>query len=377
MKIKISICLIVLMLVFKVEALTLTSPSYPVGSVIPNDFTFSAGSQCSGDNVSPQLLWSDVPAGTQSFAMVFIDENFNFLHWKLYNIDASVTHLPENNPNNVGTEGQTNFGINGYGGPCPPSSTPGNYRMTVYALNTVFTNEPSVSAIQAAAIESAQWLAFRNITDDQERYEYSARYRLTFQAEWSSASHPIDFPIGAHFSPLVGNTHGLSGYIWRDADIASDGIEEMAETGASSLLQAEINVGINSAGSESRIVGAGSDATDTIQLEFDISESHPLFSMVTMIAPSPDWFIGVHDLDLRENGLWKNTFTIDLFPYDAGTDEGTSFTDPNADTFPRALIERIVTTPFPNGVRLGRFVFDLLSTDGEATPDAIFANGFE
>ncbi|WP_395374618.1 YbhB/YbcL family Raf kinase inhibitor-like protein [Marinicella sp. W31] len=359
------------------HALNLTIPSYPVESVIPNDFTFSGGGQCSGDNVSPQLMWDDIPQGTQSFAVVFIDENFDFLHWKLYNIDAAVTHIPENNPNNVGTEGLTNFGINGYGGPCPPSPNPGNYVMTVYAVNTIFATEPSVTDIQNAAIESASWLAFRDINDDQARYEYMARYRLTFQGQWTNSSHPIDFPVSAHFAALAGNTHRNDGFIWRDQGMASDAMEEMAESGATADLQDEIMGIINSSGAEYMATGGNNGATGSVQLEFDISASHPLFSMVSMIAPSPDWFVGVKGLDLRENGEWRETFTVDLLPYDAGTDSGVTFLSDDENTAPRAPIQRITTNPFPNNVPLGQFVFERLSVSGTPDLDTIFADGFD
>ena len=59
-------------------AFNLAIPSYPSESVIPNDFTFNSGVNCNGNNVSPQLIWSEAPIGTQSFAVVFIDENFDF-----------------------------------------------------------------------------------------------------------------------------------------------------------------------------------------------------------------------------------------------------------------------------------------------------------
>lgn|GEM_PF-4810736 len=357
-------------------AFNLSIPSYPEESVIPNDFTFNSGSNCNGDNISPQLIWSEVPAGTQSFAVVFIDDSFNFLHWKLYNIGPEVSHIPENNPNEVGTEGLTDFGINGYGGPCPPLSTSGNYRMTIYALNTTFASEPSVAQIQAAAIESASYLAFRNINDDQERYEYTAQYKLTFFAEWSAISHPTDYPNSAHFSPLIGNTHNVDGFIWGAGGIATDGIRQMAQSGATSILSSEIMDLIDNSSSESLVLGTDADGVDAIELFFDISDSHPLFSMTTMIAPSPDWFIGVHDLDLKPAGMWLDELEVDLLPYDAGTRFGDSFTQIGGTTSPREPIARITTAPLQNGVPLGRFVFELISTAGEPS-DVIFMNGFE
>ena len=356
---------------FNVNALNLDIPSYPEGAIIPDEFT------CDGSGISPQLLWSDAPEGTQSFAVVFNDETLDFLHWKLYNIGANVLHIPEDKPINIGTEGNNDFQQQSYGGPCPPQST-GNYIMTVHALNTVFDNEPTVSQLEAAAIESATWSAFRSEDNTQEKYEYSATYLVTFNTQWTEQSHPLDYPgaNSAHFSPLIGNTHSIAGQIWKAAGIASDGIERMAETGSTSILSSEINNEINKGGTESRVNGSGAGSTSSVSIEITVSNSHPLFSLVTMIAPSPDWFVGVHDLDLRENGLWRKDFTVDLLPYDAGTQDGDSFENAGANTNPREPISQIVGSPFPNGIPLGTLVFERLSVSGVA-PDPIFENGFE
>ena len=48
------------------------------------------------------LAWEGAPAGTQSYAIVFIDyddvkdEGFPFIHWLVSDIPASVNGLPEN-----------------------------------------------------------------------------------------------------------------------------------------------------------------------------------------------------------------------------------------------------------------------------------------
>jgi len=72
-------------------------------------------------------------------------------------------------------------------------------------------------------------------------------------------------------------------------------------------------------------------------LSFD--DSHPLMSMVTMIAPSPDWFSGVNDFDMRTTSMggagtdpvWLGSITLDTFPWDSGTDSGDTYLSGNAD----------------------------------------------
>lgn len=62
--------------------------------------------------------------------------------------------------------------------------------------------------------------------------------------------------------------------------------------------------------------------------------------MVKMI-PSPDWFVGVDSLNLCKGSQWKQEVTIDLQPYDAGTDSGFTFSSPNFPTSPQEAISKV------------------------------------
>jgi len=116
--------------------MNLTSPAFEHNGIIPAVHT------CDGDKTSPELNWSDVPEGTQSFVLIHDDPDavavagFVWDHWILYNIPADTSSIPENS--SIGTEGTTSFGKPGYGSPCPPESS-GNhlYVFKLYALDTV------------------------------------------------------------------------------------------------------------------------------------------------------------------------------------------------------------------------------------------------
>lgn len=85
-----------------------------------------------------------------------------------------------------------------------------------------------------------------------------------------------------------------------------------------------------------------------------------MVTLVTMVAPSPDWFVGIRDLNRFQNGDWISTLSVDLDPYDAGTDSGTTYQSPDRETSPRGTIQRITGEPFvSNGTvaRLGTFTF--------------------
>ena len=171
----------------------------------------------------------------------------------------------------------------------------------------------------------------------QEASQETAQYKITFTSIWSNETHPWpNFPAGAHFSRLVGATHNQSVTFWERGGIATDGIENMAESGNNTNLKAEVDAAILAGTTEQYLAGSGlGSATGTIILDsVDVQQDYPLVTLVTMIAPSPDWFVGVSAVSLRENGEWVSSKEITLFPYDAGTDDGVDYGSPNADTVP-------------------------------------------
>jgi len=175
--------------------------------------------------------------------------------------------------------------------------------------------------------------------------EPNARYRLTFNATWSAQTHPTEFPPTAHFSGLIGMTHNSSVMLFSKGELASEGIKNMAETGGKNPLEAEIQAFITSGTGSKLISGAGINSSPgEVSLEFDITSTHSLVSVVSMLAPSPDWFIAVSNINLIQNNEWVNkTITVEI--YDAGTDDGSTFLSPNFPTLPHFPIDNITTPP--------------------------------
>lgn len=107
----------------------LTSKSFKNQGRIPAKYTSD------GQNVSPQLEWSNAPKETKSFALTCIDPDApsgNFIHWIVYDIPSSVSEIPQ--AGKVGKELQNSFGKFEYKGPSPPSGTH-RYVFTLYALD--------------------------------------------------------------------------------------------------------------------------------------------------------------------------------------------------------------------------------------------------
>ena len=131
---------------------TFAAPTFVLESaeVKPNvriaDTQIYKGFGCDGGNVSPSLAWKDPPAGTKSFAVTVYDPDAptgsGWWHWVVFNIPADVRSLPAGAGNPVSTrmpkgavQSITDFGVPGYGGPCPPrGDRPHRYIFTVHAL---------------------------------------------------------------------------------------------------------------------------------------------------------------------------------------------------------------------------------------------------
>jgi Raf kinase inhibitor-like YbhB/YbcL family protein len=118
-----------------VKALTLSSPAFADGAPIPKQFT------ANGANISPALVWSGAPAGTESFALVCEDPDAPsglFVHWLVWDIESNQGELGEEVAPNAGmvSQGQNSFENIGYGGPSPPPGEPHRYVFRLYALDT-------------------------------------------------------------------------------------------------------------------------------------------------------------------------------------------------------------------------------------------------
>ena len=128
------------------EEFTLNSPQMQAGNQMAMEQVFN-GFGCTGKNVSPELHWSRVPAGTKSLALTVYDPDAptgsGWWHWVIFNMDPKTTSLPAN-AGDVSAklapagsvQSRTDFGRTGYGGPCPPAGDkPHRYIFTLFALD--------------------------------------------------------------------------------------------------------------------------------------------------------------------------------------------------------------------------------------------------
>jgi Raf kinase inhibitor-like YbhB/YbcL family protein len=126
--------------------LTLTSSALSDLQLMPAKY----GCGATPPNVSPPLSWTNVPSGTQSFALLLQDLEPRpmrgvqpFPHWWVWNIPATSTSLPEGVPNTPQladgsrqTTSQLQNATITYRSPCPPAPQVHHYVFDLFALDT-------------------------------------------------------------------------------------------------------------------------------------------------------------------------------------------------------------------------------------------------
>lgn len=168
----------------------------------------------------------------------------------------------------------------------------------------------------------------------------TAEYTIRFNALWSEFTHGENYSLSAHFSDPV-LWVGTGNPVFGLGQPATRGIEEMAETGITRELKKELEelqeVGsIESFEIQSRVASPGSDSY-TVVMDAD----QPVLSLVSMIAPSPDWFVAVDGLSMIVDGRWRDDFEIILPLLDAGTEEGDKFRINNEASIPAGVIRPV------------------------------------
>jgi len=108
------------------------SPAFENNQSIPPKYT------CDGENVSPALVFSEIPQGAKSLVLINDDPDAPsgiWVHWTIWNISPETSEIAENSAPAGAVEGVTSFGKPGFGGSCPPSGTHRYFKL--YALDTM------------------------------------------------------------------------------------------------------------------------------------------------------------------------------------------------------------------------------------------------
>ncbi len=192
----------------------------------------------------------------------------------------------------------------------------------------------------------------------------TANYDISVTTIWNAGQHS-SVPPNAHWSNLIGATHNSADEFVSLGSNATLGIKDVAERGDNVEFIIEVNDAISNGDANQLLQDgfspfAGDDSMAGF-IGITVSEDFPLITLVSMVAPSPDWFIAINSLTLRSgnpgvNNGWKDTFTMDVFAYDAGTDDATDYVHTNTPSAPPVPVSMI--TGFPvNGNRMATITF--------------------
>jgi Raf kinase inhibitor-like YbhB/YbcL family protein len=144
-------------------AMVLTVHGFADGTDIPVKFSQAAPGAAPGEGTSPQISWTNVPAGTRSFVLNMRDLDVarnntteDQAHWVVWNIPATSTGMPEGVPRGSKlADGSFQISATGpvYRGPGAPATGPRHhYMFEIYALNITLDVEPTADAFETRSI---------------------------------------------------------------------------------------------------------------------------------------------------------------------------------------------------------------------------------
>nr|XP_018916487.1 PREDICTED: spondin-1-like isoform X1 [Bemisia tabaci] len=176
-----------------------------------------------------------------------------------------------------------------------------------------------------------------------------AKYELVFEGLWSRHTHPKDFPSNSwltRFSDVIGASHTSEYRFWEYGGFASEGLRQVAESGAPRMLESELKSQSKHIRTIIKARGISyPNVTGKTFAVFRVDKKHHLISVVSMIDPSPDWIVGVSGLELcLPNCTWVQSKTFNMYPWDIGTDSGITYISPDIPTVPRDRIQKITTS---------------------------------
>lgn len=150
--------------------LSIRSSAFANQARIPKRFTGD------GEDVSPELLWSGVPANTKELALICDDPDAPtpqpWVHWVMYKLPATAAGLGEHIPTTGSLsepagalQGVNSWGDIGYRGPAPPHGHGvHHYHFILYALNAALAlpagadKKTLLAAIEGCVAARAEWV---------------------------------------------------------------------------------------------------------------------------------------------------------------------------------------------------------------------------
>ena len=180
-------------------------------------------------------------------------------------------------------------------------------------------------------------------TSPEVKVPYSeASYKMTVSLNWQSPQFTL--PAGAHVTALIGTIHSKDTFLWKPNTLATKGLENVAEEGNAVNMNLELDAIIASRKALSKFMIPPPPVTGSVNTILNFNTNYSYISFASMIAPSPDWFMGIYGVNLFVNNKWVDDLTINILLYDAGTEEGDVFGYNNPATDPQQNISLLTVS---------------------------------
>ena len=161
------------------------------------------------------------------------------------------------------------------------------------------------------------------------------KFKTQFQGKFDTPAlaSGVQVPAGAGFGETVVVAHKCDMPFFTVGDSASAGVQALAEGGSTSDFQAEVTAAVAAGNAQaSWTIDSPNSPTGNKNgpSSVPVEDEFSCLTILVKINPTSDWFAGVSAYDLRSGGTWptpgnSNNIFIDLFPFDAGTLDGTEF----------------------------------------------------
>ena len=174
------------------------------------------------------------------------------------------------------------------------------------------------------------------------------KFKSQFQGKFNGTALAtnVAVPTGAGFGETIFVAHKCDFSFFTVGNSASAGVQALAEGGSTSDFQAEVTAAVAAGNAQASwtIVAPNSptgnkNGPNSVPVEDEFS----CLTVLVKISPTSDWFAGVSAHDLRAGGTWPTpradgSIFVDLFPFDAGTLDGTEFATSTTATSPQGTI---------------------------------------
>ena len=206
-----------------------------------------------------------------------------------------------------------------------------------YSLSLLAATVLMVLAVLAGGADTA------DAASPSEQRKFKTRVFGEFKAV--ALATGVSVPSSAGFGETAFAAHKCDFSFFSAGSLARAGVQALAEDGSISAFETAVDAAVSDGNAQEfwKIDPPNGPGKGKGGPAIQIKEEFSCLTVLVKIIPSSDWFAGVSAYDLRTSGAWLTPDAdgfnfIDLFPFDAGTLDGTEFAASTMATSPQGTI---------------------------------------